>query len=177
MSEQHSSTHTPLHGAERLPAGPLGVVRSAHRHRDLRIRPHPVIDDRPPAREQRARRRGRRGAWVRRRYTLPATAGILAAVLTVVRKIFANGLLPTVTALVGVFAVTAVVCRAFGSASSSIWTRPLCRPHPRHTGCSRPRSGRSRPARTAQHRPAGDRPGIGAASAFSVIAWLNNRRH
>ena len=46
-------THTPLHGAGRLPAGPLGVVRSAHRHRDLRVRPHPVIDDRPPAREQR----------------------------------------------------------------------------------------------------------------------------
>jgi hypothetical protein len=137
-------------------------------------RPHHVADDRPPRLEQRVRRLGRRDASFASGYTHPATAGVLAAVLTVNRKTFGNELSPTLTALVGMFAVTAVARSA--SASSSIWTRSLCRPrgalgaHGRGLGVLGPRE-------QLQHRPVADRPGNrGDWHVFLVIAWLKQPR-
>ena len=73
-------------------------------------------------------------------YTLPATTGVLAAVLIVNQKVFGTELWPTVTALVGVFAATAVICRALGL-GVIVDLDPVALPSaPGGPGCSRPRS-------------------------------------
>jgi hypothetical protein len=110
-------------------------------------------------------------------YTLPATAGVLAAVLIVNRKVFGTELWPTVTALVGVFAATAVICRALGL-GVIVDLDPVALPSAPggHWLLKAAFWVFSAYANSYSFGLLVTALAIGAASAFSVIVWLNNGR-